>query len=164
MHPGTPRTDTVNLLHQALDAIDLGRSAQAIALLCQVLRVQPGSAEAHYLLGAEQARLGMPARAVASLRTALACDPEHDAARLRLGMLLLGEGRLADAQAMWQPLNRLNPDDPFYQFKTGLLLIAQGEPEAGIGHLQRGLTLSHINVPLNAEMRRAIDEARAVHA
>jgi tetratricopeptide (TPR) repeat protein len=156
-----PSNDAVDLLHQALDAIDLGRSTEAMHLLKHLLLIKPGSAEAHYLLGTEQAKSGMTGRAVASLRTALAFDPKLDAARFRLGVLLMADGQLADAKAMWQPLNTLYPDDPFYLFKTGLLLIAEGQPEQGITHLLRGLAQSHINTSLNADMTRVITEVRA---
>lgn len=155
-----PSNDAVDLLHQALDAIDLGQSTEAMYLLKHLLLIKPGSAEAHYLLGTEQAKSGMTGRAVASLRTALAFDPQLDAARFRLGVLLLADGQLADAKDMWQPLNTRHPDDPFYLFKTGLLLIAEGQAEQGIHHLQRGLAQSHINAPLNADMTTVIDDAR----
>lgn len=161
MRHALPSNDPVELLHSALDAIDMGRSVDAMHLLRQLLLLRPGSAEAHYLLGTEQAKMGQTGRAVASLRTALAFDPQLDAARFRLGMLLAANGQLADAKVMWQPLNALHPDDPFYQFKTGLLLIAEGMPEQGITHLQRGLRLSHINASLNEDIARVIDEIRA---
>lgn len=161
MRQATLTTDTVELLHQALDAIDIGQSVQAMHLLKHLLLLKPGSAEAHYLLGAEQAKTGMPARAIASYRTALALDPQLDAARLRLGMLLAAAGQVAEARTIWQPLNTQHPDDPFYQFKTGLLLIAEGQQEPGIVHLQRGMALNHINALLNADMAQVIDDVRS---
>jgi tetratricopeptide (TPR) repeat protein len=166
LHQGTDMTqaklttNAVELMHSALDAIDQGRGALAITFLKQLLMLKPGSAEAHYLLGTQQAKVGMLGRAVASLRTALAFQPELDAARLRLGMLLASSGQLSEARAVWAPLNKLRSDDPFYLFKTGLLLIAEGDHEEGIACLRRGISLNHINGSLNDDMNCVADEVR----
>lgn len=160
MNDTLPTADPVELMHLALDAIDQERSGLAMTFLRQLLLIRPGSAEAHYLLGTQQARTGMMGRAVASLRTALAFDPQLDAARFRLGMLLASSGQLNEARAVWQPLNALRHDDPFYLFKTGMLLIAEGHHDDGIAYLRRGMALNHINAALNVDMACVIDEIR----
>lgn len=155
--PALSAADPIELLHLALDAMDHGQGLQAMTFLKRLLMIKPGSAEAHYLLGTQQAKAGMTGRAIASLRTALAFEPGLDAARLRLGMLLASSGQLDDARTVWQAFDKLHVDDPFFLFKTGLLLIAEGDHIQGIAALRRGISLSHINTPLNEDMGSIIE-------
>ena len=152
--------DPVDLLHLALDAMDMGHSSEALQHLRRLLMIRPGSAEGHYLLGLQQAKLGMTGRAIASLRTAIAFQPDFDVARFRLGMLLTVSGQLGEARCIWEPLNALHPDDPFYLFKTGLLCLADGQPEQCISYLRLGMSLNHLNPALNEDMAHVIEDIR----
>jgi tetratricopeptide (TPR) repeat protein len=156
--------DPVELLHLALDAVDLGYSAMAIHYLKELLKLKPGSAEAHYLLATQQHRVGLRSRAIASLRTALAFQPQFDAARFKLGMLLNAAGQHQEARAIWGPLDKLPGDDPFHLFTKGLLCLADGRTEQGTACLQRGIALNHLNMPLNQDMSRIIARCRRKEA
>lgn len=157
----TEQHDPIELLHMALDAIDCSSSVQAIEHLKRLLVIKPDSAEAHYLLGEQQAKIGMPGRAVASMRTALAFQPDHDAARLRLGMLMMFSGQVDEARSVWQALNSMRPNDPFQLFKTGLLHLCAGDTAQCIACLERGMSVSHLNAALNEDIADILKRVRA---
>jgi tetratricopeptide (TPR) repeat protein len=150
------------LIHLALDATNRSLNGQAIEYLKRLLAIQPDNADAHYLLGAQQAQIGMFDRAVASMSRALEIRADLHAARFQLGLLLSTSGRIEEAQRVWQPLDSLGGEHFFVLFKTGVLHIARDEFEQGIGLLQRGIQVNGINAPLNDEMGTLIEHVRAM--
>jgi len=75
-----------------------GRSAEALRLLEEAIKVKPGSARAHAELGKALLDAGRTEAAAESLRRALALDPSAWAARLILGRAYLQLGRAQEAE------------------------------------------------------------------
>jgi Flp pilus assembly protein TadD len=148
--------DTSELMHLALDATARSQNGLAMEYLKRLLAHDPDNAEAHYLLGAQQAQVGMPDRAIVSMSRAIALRPSLHAARFQLGMLLATSNRVEDARITWLPLDELGPNEPFYLFKTGFLHLANDEYAACIACLQRGIAVNDTNVPLNDDMAQVI--------
>jgi tetratricopeptide (TPR) repeat protein len=101
------------------------RVDSSIRELKEILAVDPGSAEAHLLLGVAYRALGaaeMMAEAVAELRQALALNPSLAPARLYLAYVYLDLGRAARAREELQAALAAAPDNP--QF---LALLAESE-------------------------------------
>jgi tetratricopeptide (TPR) repeat protein len=155
--------DAEELMHLALEATDRSQNGQAMEYLKRLLGMQPDSAEAHYLLGAQQAQVGMFDRAIESMKKAIELKPGLEAARFQLGMLLATSTRVEEARAVWQPLDELGEDHPLRLFKTALLLLAEDKFEASIAHLQRGIALNQVNEPLNHDMTLVIERIRGDH-
>ena len=159
----TELLDAQELMHLALEATDRSHNGQAMEYLKRLLALQPGHAEAHYLLGAQQAQVGMFDRAIASMQQALSLKPGLDAARFQLGMLLATSVRVDEAREVWKPLDHLGAAHPYYLFKTGMLLLADDQFEACIAHLEQGIAHNRENAPLNEDMARIIERIRGDH-
>lgn len=152
--------DAEELMQLALDATERSQTGPAIEYLKRLLALEPDKAEAHYLLGAQQAQVGMPDRAILSMERALALRPELDAARFQLGMLLLTNGRVPEADFVWKPLEALGDAHPFVLFKSGLLHLAKDEFHDCLSALERGIKANKLNEPLNVDMARIAEEVR----
>ena len=106
----TPAGVLINL-GNALNAD--GRTREAAARYEEALRLEPDSAEAHYLLGS--ACLAIPGRlddAVAHCADALRLSPDYADAHLSLAVALLRvPGRLDEARAHLEACLRIHPED-----------------------------------------------------
>jgi chemotaxis protein methyltransferase WspC len=90
-------TSSVSLLLAAQQAADSGRLDVAENVCAQVLTLEPGSAEAHYLRGVVRQAQGMFDEAQESLERALYLDPRHYQALVHMTLLAerRGDRRLA---------------------------------------------------------------------
>ncbi len=80
---------------QEAEALALARSQQ-----------EPGSADAHYLLGVSHYFQGKLGPTITSLKKALQLDPRHTDAAICLSVLLNDIGRYDDAQGVFQQANQ----------------------------------------------------------
>src|SRR6185437_13734707 len=124
---GGAELDESELLNLALHAMGNNHHDESMRLLKRTLNAFPGSARAHYLLGAEHAQIGMYDRAVSEMTEAVRLDPSLAAAHFQLGLLHVTAGRVREAQAAWLPLDRLPSDDPLRLFKSAMLHLARDE-------------------------------------
>jgi tetratricopeptide (TPR) repeat protein len=86
-----PRVNLARLL------LDRGRPADALPYCCEAVRLQPGMAELHHLLGNAMRDLKNYPQAEAAYREALRLAPDFAQAQADLGALLRQQGRLLDA-------------------------------------------------------------------
>ena len=86
-----------NLIQQADTLLEAGRLADARAMYLQVCDLEPGHADAHFMLGAIAAESGQATVAEQELRTALTTDPTHADAHLHLADLLAKQGKHREA-------------------------------------------------------------------
>jgi tetratricopeptide (TPR) repeat protein len=102
-------------------------TAAALAHLREALRVDPGSAEAHYALGNELAVSETPeqtAQAIAHYESALRIRPDHFRAHYNLGTVLMDvEGRHADAVAHLEAALKIQPDSTETRVNLGMALV-----------------------------------------
>jgi tetratricopeptide (TPR) repeat protein len=153
---GSVDLDESELLHLVLHAMDEGRHDESMRLLKRTLNAFPGSAQAHYLLGAEHAQIGMYDRAVTEMAEAVRLDPTLAAAHFQLGLLHITAGRVREAQAAWLPLDRLPTDDPLRLFKSGMLHLVHDELALSAQELRAGIEGNKLNEALNNDMRRLL--------
>lgn len=118
--PAAPPADALRL-------IDEGRPREAIPLLEEAARKEPGSAAIHFHLGYALSLAGENERAIAAFRRTLEIDPEIRAARLNLAHLLLGEGRPAEARTLLEECLKQDPDDAKSAFLLGRALAETGQ-------------------------------------
>jgi len=126
--PDAATNANVQSLFEAAVAASLrGESDVSVALLDELLRLDPQHARALHLRGAEYAQAGNTEQALTALANSLALDPNQVVARFQFGLLLLVEKRLADAIAVWEPLQALGERHPFNVFRLGTLQFANGQ-------------------------------------
>jgi tetratricopeptide (TPR) repeat protein len=104
--PETPSTHLA--LAEAL--VNAEQGPQAIAALEPALKLAPGSADAHYLMGGAQRLAGHPTEARASLERAVAIAPNHLEARRALGRMLLDSGDFDAALQLFRGLEGAGGD------------------------------------------------------
>src|SRR5512147_2086948 len=84
------------IMRRAFPLYQAGRSAEAEPLLEQILAIDPGYADALYLLGEIGASRGELERAIELERAAMRADPAEPAFRRSLGELLCRRGIALD--------------------------------------------------------------------
>lgn len=156
--------DAEELLHLAVASSQRGQTAQALAMLKQVVAMQPGWAVAHHLLGAEHAQIGLMDRAVSDMQQAVALDPAMHVARFQLGLLLIGQRRVDEAVQVWQGLDALGADHALVLFRDGMTLLAQDAFEPALQALRAGQLANHALPSLNVDMQKVIDGIEAFRA
>ncbi|HEY0199046.1 MAG TPA: hypothetical protein VGC19_10990 [Rhodanobacter sp.] len=145
--------DDEELLHLALEAMNAGKDADAVALLKALLERDPGNGIGHYLLAAQHAQMGLMDRAEAGFRAALACGLALPVARLQLGQLLVFKGELAQAKAILAPL--FAAEDPVLAaYARALGAIGEGEVREAIRQLRQGLAQPQAIPALAADMHK----------
>lgn len=159
--PSETQLDADELLHLALAASKQGRSEDAVTFLKRALALAPKDARLHYMLGAEHAQIGLYDRAVEEMKHAVTLDPSLDAAHFQLGLLHLTSGRADAAADAWAALDKHGQEHPFVLFKTGLLHLAKDEFKECEACLRRGIAANHINLPLNNDMARILNDVTA---
>ena len=85
---------------------DGGRWAEAISLFQEIVRLDPGSPQAHYDLGVACLSVGRLAEAAASLERAVELKPGFDNAQSQLAFALLRQGREAEALLVYRRLSQ----------------------------------------------------------
>src|SRR5579864_5660887 len=93
-----PTSDT----ERARSLLAAGRPGEAMALLEAVLQVNPGSAEAHAVLGSALAAGGDREKSLAHFERACALDPERASFRFNLGYAFEVVGSFARARQEYQ--------------------------------------------------------------
>lgn len=145
-------------LMAVIDGLGAMDDASAIAALEVVLRDAPGLAGAHQLMAAIHAQVGDLDAAEAEFRAALALDPALSVARFQLGQLLIVKGDLDAAVHVLEPLALTalqSPEaDVLGAYAGAWLQAVQGELEAAIREVDRGLAGPQTFPALAADMRR----------
>jgi tetratricopeptide (TPR) repeat protein len=134
--PSAPTRERINRIGADLFSTS-PHPTEAIAELKSILATEPGSAEAHMLLGLAYRIEGKPdllGEAVAELRQALALNPDIGLARLSLARIYLDMARPGRARdELTAALERM-PNQP-------QLLALLGEAERQLGNTQRAIEL-----------------------
>ncbi|TFI59259.1 YaiO family outer membrane beta-barrel protein [Sphingomonas parva] len=99
-----PPADPDRLYTEAVAARHAGQAERAIALLQEVIAVQPDNADAHLQLGLALSALHRDAEAEAEFRRTLALAPDYDDARIALARQAERRGDTAGAKALLEPV------------------------------------------------------------
>lgn len=134
-------SETADLLQQALALHRRGAVAEAAARYADILRADPGNAEAHCYLGMIACQHGRFAEGAECARQSLACDPANARAHVLLGRALVALGR---------------PDAALSSFDRAIAL----EPNAARAHGHRADLLAELS--RNGEAIASYDRALAL--
>ncbi len=107
-----------SLYRQGLAAVQAGDLPKARAAFEQVLKLAPGSAEGHNLLGWVLFSQGQTAESISQFKTALRLKPDLAAAHVNLANALVKNGALARGRVRGP--SRLAPARPTTPRRTGL--------------------------------------------
>jgi tetratricopeptide (TPR) repeat protein len=146
--------DAMRLLGEALT--DLGRPAEAIALLRRFAGHYPAHFISHYSLGNAYRLGGQPAAAVESYRAALARNQNFAGAHHGLGAALRMLERDEEAAACLAQATKLAPDFSVAWADLGTTLAALGDFAGAEAALRRSLALN----PNQPELRRYLAALR----
>ena len=98
-------------LKQAYGLHESGQLNQAIALYEQIIKIAPGYAEAHELLGVAQSQSGLHNAGLKNIRKALQLNPRLGPAKTNFGHALMNAGRLPEAIEQFKLTTANNPVD-----------------------------------------------------
>jgi tetratricopeptide (TPR) repeat protein len=116
--------------------------AKALGLLRAAIKLQPDSAEAHWLLANALLANRLPEEAVAHLRRAVQFQPDHAEALYQLGQLLFDKGSNDEARELWKKVGQLQPGLVWMPTQQALSLLNQnGRPVEALAALDRALVL-----------------------
>jgi protein O-GlcNAc transferase len=124
-----------------LVAYQRGRAEQAVDLLGQALRLQPGLSVIHNSLGVALTALGRFEEALVSLREALRLRPDYAEVYNNLGNTLNKMGRRTEAEGCYREALRLRPDFALAHNNLGLVLAEQGRSEDALASIGEALRL-----------------------
>ena len=155
-------SSTTDLLQEALALHRQGAVAEAAARYADVLRAEPGNADAHYYLGMMSCQHGRFAEGAKLARQALASDPRHARAHVLLGRALSALGGNDEALASFARAIALAPDLAPAHGHLADLLSDLGRNGEAVDSYDRALALAPENtenwfnrgVALNAAGRR----------
>jgi len=132
----------------------LGRSRDALEMLAEIVREQPGSAYARKSYAVALAETGRHADAEREFRAAIALDPEDWEALSGLGNVLHATSRPDEAIAMHRAAIEKNPAYAEAHHNLGVVLVELGRVGEGEDELREALRLD----PTLERSRRLLDE------
>jgi protein O-GlcNAc transferase len=131
-----------NLLQEGLALHRRGAAAEAAARYAEVLRADPGNADAHYYLGMMACQQDRYADGAEHARQALANDPRHERACVLLGRALAAMGRPQEALESFDRAVALAPDLAQAHGHRADLLSELGRHAEAVDSYDRALALA----------------------
>ena len=120
----TPSQDFSSLIQEARAALDAGKADEAVSKLQRALKLDPNSAEAHFLLGNAYARKEQFPQAEEQYLQALKLDEKNTDAQSNLGVVYYRQGKLQDAEKAFRTALSQQPNDAEIRYNLGGVLIA----------------------------------------
>jgi tetratricopeptide (TPR) repeat protein len=147
------RGDTAPTLAAAQSLQRVERYADSIPMLERLTARQPGSAVAHFLLGAAYDRTGKRSKALPELRRVLQIDPDFHAALNYLGYALAeAKESLDEALSLVERAVALEPDNGAYVDSLGWTYYQLGRHEQARGYLERAARLEPTDATLQEHL------------
>lgn len=128
-------------MENAWKLVGNGHSAEAIQILKQVIRHNPGDADAHLLLGSLLSEEGHHEDAVAELTQAVRLRPRSAEAQNALGEAYTGFGDRRRARHAFEQALAVAPNNGVAQLNLGRNLLESGEYDSAAAHLDRAVEL-----------------------
>ncbi|MGB6746357.1 MAG: tetratricopeptide repeat protein [Terracidiphilus sp.] len=133
--------DAPSEFKKAQDLLANGSLSQAVVVLRQVVRDDPGNSDAHLLLGNALALQGLRAQSLKEIETAINLSPDSAKARNQLGVVLSRFLETDAARKAFEDALSLDPDFAEAHVNLALLLAQTGELSLAHEHLDRALVL-----------------------
>jgi protein O-GlcNAc transferase len=131
-----------DLLQEGLVLHRRGAVAEAAARYAEVLRIEPGNADAHYYLGMMSCQNGQFAEGAEYARQSLAREPRHTRAYVLLGRALSALGQRGEALASFEHAIALAPDLAQAHGHRADVLSELGRNEEAVESYDRALALA----------------------
>ncbi len=128
-------------VENAWDLLRKGERKQAVGLLYQIIKTNPGDVDARLLLGSILAEDGERSESIAQLTDAVKLRPNSAEAQNALGEAFNGFGEPKSARGAFEKAVALDPAFAQAQQNLGMVLVQAGEFEAAAKHLDRALQL-----------------------
>jgi Flp pilus assembly protein TadD len=139
--PAAPASDAAMLYAQAANALQAGRLPEAETLFQEVLRVEPGHADAHNWLGVVCQQKGDGGGAVEHLKTAVALRPASADFANNLGIAELKLNDLDAAERSFEKALALNPRLAQGHYNLGLVFMNRRQRERAIACFRQAIAL-----------------------
>jgi len=143
----------------ALLYVEAGKLDRAAAHFGESVRLQPGSAAAHYNLGTALLALARRDEARSHFERALQLDPDYVNASRSLAIILQAEGRLDEAAALYRRAIERTPDDAASHHHLGMVLQVQGHFAEGVAQYREALRTNGDDVDAMADLAWALATA-----
>lgn len=133
--------ESENQLRKAQDLLARGSLSQAVTVLRQVVRDDPGNLDAHLQLGTALALQGLRAQSLKEIETAINLSPSSAKARNQLGVVL---SRFLDTDAArkaFEDALSLDPNFAEAHVNLALILAQTGKLPEAHEHLDRAILL-----------------------
>jgi tetratricopeptide (TPR) repeat protein len=128
-------------VENAWDLLAKGERKQAIRALHDILKTNPGDADARLLLGSVLAEDGERSESIAQLTEAVRLRPQSAEARNALGEAFNGFGETKAARGAFEKAVALDPAFAQARVNLGSVLVQAGEFGAAAKHLDRALEI-----------------------
>lgn len=128
-------------LQKAQDLLAKGFLSQAVVVLRQVVRDDPGNTEAHLSLGNALALQGLRAQSLKEIETAINLSPNSAKARNQLGVILSRFLETDPARIAFEDAISLEPNFAEAHVNLALILAQTGELSLAHEHLDRAIVL-----------------------
>ena len=128
-------------LDQAWELAGKGQGAAAIAILKELVRKEPGNADAHALLGSLLMEAGDRINSIAQLTEAVRLQPRSADAQNALGEAYIKFGDSKAARAPLEKAVALNPKFAVAELNLGQVLAETKDLTASASHLERAILL-----------------------
>jgi tetratricopeptide (TPR) repeat protein len=117
---------------KAVESFQAGNFLQAEQIGEEIVKAQPGNADALHFLGIILYRLGKHDAAIEHLEKALQINPDDAGAYYNLGLALKEKGHLDEALASYQKALHLNPHFAHAHYNAGTALQEKGQYDEAI--------------------------------
>ncbi|MEE8172393.1 MAG: tetratricopeptide repeat protein [Alphaproteobacteria bacterium] len=151
-HRSAPARAVEDALAAALAHHRANRSAEAAALYREILRLQPGHADALHLFGVLEAQAGRFEEAVPLLKKAVRQAPRRAAYASDLGNALGALGRHDEAIATCRRAARVAPENADIRYNLGNALRAAGQSAAAVEAYRRALAIRADHLPAQSHL------------
>jgi tetratricopeptide (TPR) repeat protein len=128
-------------VESAWDLVAQGKRQEAVRVLIQLIKTNPGNGDAHLLLGSILTEEGKPADAIRHLSEAVRLLPKSAMAHNALGEAFNSAGDLKQARGAFEKAVTLDPKLAQAHANLGHVLIQQGESSEAAEHLDRAIAL-----------------------
>lgn len=126
---------------KAMKALGNGQPAEAVRLLNEVCRTDPGDIDAWQQLSGIHGRMGNLQGVLECCQRLLALDPNNVMAHSHLGNVHTAAGRPAQAIAAYEKARQLDPNNPDIQTNLGALYFREGKTDSAIDVWQKVIQL-----------------------